>query len=74
MAVPSLDHEFMEYWSKLTLVQKESLLKVVKSFVEPERDKAFLEQYNREINEAIERFKAGKHISHDDVEKMAKDW
>lgn len=33
MAVPSLDHEFMQYWSKLTIVQKESLLNVVRNYI-----------------------------------------
>ncbi len=31
--VPGLDSEFMQYWLKLSLVQKESLLSVAKNFV-----------------------------------------
>ena len=33
-AAPQLDHEFMEYWLKLSFVQKESLLSVAKNFVQ----------------------------------------
>lgn len=34
MAAPLLDNEFMEYWSKLSVVEKESLLHVAKNYVE----------------------------------------
>lgn len=34
MAAPLLDTEFMEYWSKLSVVEKESLLHVAKNYVE----------------------------------------
>lgn len=34
MAVPLLDKEFMEYWSKLSVVEKESLLGVAKNYVQ----------------------------------------
>jgi hypothetical protein len=30
MGAPSLDNEFMQYWSKLTVVENESLLNVAK--------------------------------------------
>ena len=33
MAAPSLDNEFMQYWSMLTLVEKESLMNVAKNYV-----------------------------------------
>jgi hypothetical protein len=36
MGAPILDNEFMQYWSKLTVVQKESLLMVAKNFVQSE--------------------------------------
>jgi hypothetical protein len=39
MAAPSLDHEFMQYWSKLSVVEKQSLMNVAKNYVElKERD------------------------------------
>ena len=33
-----------------------------------------IEQYNKEIDEAIERVKAGEYYTHEEVERMAKDW
>jgi dTDP-4-amino-4,6-dideoxygalactose transaminase len=52
MAAPSIDSEFSRYWSLLTPVQKESLLSVIRSFVIP-RERITLEDYNKEIDEAI---------------------
>lgn len=34
MAAPSLDNEFMQYWSKLSVVEKESLMNVAKNYVQ----------------------------------------
>ena len=73
MAAPSLDTEFNKYWSLLTPVQKESLLGVIKSFIIP-REKISVEQYNKEIDEAIARVEAGEFYSQEEVEKMAKEW
>jgi hypothetical protein len=73
MAAPSLDNEFGKYWSLLTPVQKESLLSVIKSFVIP-REKISVEQYNKEIDEAIARVEAGEFYTHEEAEKMSKDW
>lgn len=38
MAAHLLDSEFMHYWSKLTVIQKESLLSVAKNFVHVEQE------------------------------------
>lgn len=73
MAAPSLDSEFNKYWSLLTPVQKESLLSVIRSFVVP-RERISVEQYNKEIDEAIARVEAGEFYTQEEVEKMAKDW
>jgi hypothetical protein len=34
MAAPVLDNEFMQYWSRLTTTEKESLLNVAKQYVQ----------------------------------------
>ncbi|RPD50760.1 hypothetical protein [Paracnuella aquatica] len=72
MAAPSLDTEFMAYWSRLTTVQKESLLKVVQSFV-PDGQQT-LEEYNRDIEAAEQRINAGAFQTQEEVERMSKDW
>jgi hypothetical protein len=73
MAVPSLDNEFMQYWSKLTVVQKQSLLSVIKSFAQPE-EHISLEQYNKEIDEAEAEFEKGDYISHEEMIRQIKKW
>ena len=73
MATQSLDTEFAKYWLLLTPVQKESLLSVIKSFVIP-RERISVEQYNKEIDEAIARVEAGEFYSQEEVENMAKEW
>ena len=68
-----LDVEFNKYWSLLTPVQKESLLGVIKSFVVP-RERISVEQYNKEIDEAIARIEAGEFFTHEEVIRMSTAW
>lgn len=73
MAVSSLDVELSKYWSVLTTGQKESLLNVIKSFVQsPERIN--LEQYNQELAEAEKEYQAGDHITQDEMLKLIRQW
>ncbi len=74
MAAPSLDSEFMQYWSKLTVVQKESLLNVAKNYVQPNEPVIDLEQYNKEIDEALSRVEGGEFYTQEEVERIAKKW
>lgn len=74
MTAPSLDSEFMQLWSRLTVVQKQSLLSVIKSFVEPTGEPISLEQYNKEIQEAEEEYQKGDYLSHEELKKQMKQW
>lgn len=74
MAAPSLDSEFMQLWSRFTVVQKQSLLSVIKSFVEPTGEPISLEQYNKEIQEAEEEYQKGDYLSHEELKKQMKQW
>ena len=49
MAAPLLDVEFMEYWSKLSVVEKESLLRVAKNYVELKNDNANTSDSRRKL-------------------------
>ena len=71
MAAPSIDTELNKYWPLLTLVQKESILNFIKSFVEPAET---IEQYNKEIDEAVARVEAGAFYTQEEVERMSKEW
>ena len=73
MAVSSLDIEFSKYWPLLTPLQKESLLSVIKSFVQsPER--LSQEQYNQELAEAEAEYEAGDYITSGEMLKLIRQW
>jgi hypothetical protein len=76
MGVPSLDNEFMEYWSKLTIVEKESLLSVAKNYVHLKEEvmPVSIEQYNKELDEAMERESKGEGTTLDELENEMKSW
>lgn len=73
MAAHIADSELDKYWPLLTPVQKESIVSVIKSFVEPV-EKFNIEQYNKEIDEAVARVEAGEFYTHEEVERMSKEW
>lgn len=73
MAASPLDVELSKYWPMLTPVQKESLLGVIKSFLQsPER--ISVQQYNQELSEAEAEYIAGDHISSDEMLKLIRQW
>ena len=63
----------MQYWPKLTIVQQESILSVIKSIVQPGLG-IDIEQYNREIDDAMKRIDEGKFITQEDLEKESEKW
>ena len=76
MAAPSLDHEFMQYWLRLSSVQKESLLSVAKNYLDlnVETGRISLEQYNSEIEEAMKRIDGGEFYTQEQMIAMSKSW
>ncbi len=76
MGAPSLDSEFMQYWMRLTSVEKESLLSVAKHYValKDEVGRVGIEQYNRELEEAMAQIDGGQSFTHDQVIEMSKNW
>ena len=76
MGAPSLDNEFMKYWFQLSPVEKESLLHVAKNYVEIKESAGHitLEEYNRELEEAMKRMDAGEYYTHEQVVEMSKKW
>lgn len=75
MTAQSLENEFHKYWLKLSVVEKQSLLTVAKNYVELKAE-AFIDvdEYNKEIDEAVARVEAGEFFTHEEVLKMSKDW
>jgi hypothetical protein len=76
MGAPSLDNEFMQYWSKLTVVEKESLLNVARNYVLLKEEDADLTEIRRNmVQEEREKYLKGEGRSYswDEVKQMAID-
>ena len=69
MEALTIDIEFERYWSKLTPIQKESILSVIKSFV-ANGESVTIKQYNNEIDDAVSRVEEGEFFTHEEVKKM----
>lgn len=76
MTTTALERQFTEYWSRLTPGEKESLLMVAKNYVQlKERmEPLSIEQYNKEIGEAMSEIDAGEFYSQEEVEEASKKW
>ena len=76
MNVSSLAKEFMAYSLRLAPVEKESLLHVAKNYVQLKEgsERISIEQYNKEIDEALEQAAAGNYVTQEDLEKESDKW
>lgn len=76
MATPSLNTELIKYFSLLTPAQKKSVLTLIKSFVTPEikSGRVSIDQYNKEIQEAMAEAAAGDYVTQEDIEKESASW
>lgn len=76
MDILSLDSEFMKYWLKLSSMEKASLLSVAKHYVElkAETGHISIDQYNQEIDEAMNRMDKGEFVTHEQALKISQSW
>ena len=75
-AAISLDKEITQYLPQLNVKQKRTVLTVVKTFMEEQRDwwdEISVEQQHA-IDKALAEMKAGKMTPHDEVMKKYKKW
>lgn len=72
-AASGLDSEFMQYWLKLSLIQKESLLSVAKNFVGLQSETDVTDLRKKLIQEEREKYLQGegKSFSWQEVKNMA---
>jgi len=72
MSAPVLDSEFMQYWSKLTVAEKESLLNVARQYVQLKTEDANDLRKQLVMEERVAYLKGeGKSYSWDEVKDMA---
>jgi hypothetical protein len=76
MGALSLENEFLDYWLKLSVSEKESLLSVARHFVELKEEfgNISLEEYNKEVEEAMTRMDKGEFYTHDQALKISQSW
>ncbi len=72
----ALDQELYKYILQLDEAEKKSVLQMLKTFVKRRSNSSriSIEQYNKEIDEAIARVEAGEFYSQEQVKEMSKDW
>lgn len=72
-----LDKELSSYLKQLNEAEKKSVLLMLKTFLTGRREdtgRISIEQYNREIDEALAEAEAGDYITQQEMEKRAAKW
>lgn len=72
-----LDKELIQYFMRLNEPQKKSLLEMMKSFLKPgvePMQPVSLDQYNRELDEAMERINKGEFTTFEELQKEMQSW
>ncbi len=72
-----LDKELIQYFTRLNEPQKKSLLEMIKSFLKSgneSMENSSIEQYNKELDEAMNRIDKGAFTTLDALEKEAQAW
>jgi hypothetical protein len=79
MATTSIDKEIEKFLPLLGKDEKQAILSVIKSFMKLREAPLAsmpisIEQYNKEIDEAMERIANGQFYTQEEVEKMSEKW
>lgn len=77
MEVSAVDKELIKYFTQLNELQKQSLLQMLKTFLKSgheQRGRVTIEQYNKDLDEAMERINRGKFTTLDELEKEMHSW
>lgn len=73
----TVEQELKETISQLNEEEQQSILQMLKTFLQGREQKdrrVSIEQYNKELDEALADIEQGQTYSHEEVAKMAKDW
>ncbi|MEO8961647.1 MAG: hypothetical protein ABI325_07195 [Ginsengibacter sp.] len=72
-----LEKKMFNYFSQLNEQEKKSLVQMLKVFLNARSENAkrmSIEEYNIELDNAMEEVKRGETYSHDEVAEMSKKW
>ncbi len=77
MVISAVEKELMQYFTQLDEPQKKSLLEMIKAFLKPDNEpeeRITTEQYNQQLDEAMERITKGEFTTLDQLEKEMQSW
>lgn len=73
----AMDREMFNYFMQLNDAEKKSVVELLRTFMKSRKghfDRVTIEQYNKEIAEAMERVGKGEYTTFEDLEKEMKSW
>jgi hypothetical protein len=76
MSISKIDIELFKLFNKLNLTQKKVVITFIKEllYAKGNIDRQSVEEYNLELNKALENIKKGAYISLEDLEREIKLW
>ncbi len=77
MSISTIDKELLKYFTQLDESQKKSLLELIKTFLKGSKEsmeRVSIVQYNRELDEAMERISRGEYTTLEALEKEMQSW
>jgi hypothetical protein len=78
MDVTMVQQEMQEIFAELTESEQKQVLEITKTILATnhgwEHGRTSIEQYNREIDEALEEVAAGNYITQEQMEKQSAQW
>lgn len=77
MTISSIDKELIKYFIQLTEPQKQSLLQMIKTFIKAGNNTSedfSIEQYNKELDDAMDRISVGNFTTLEELENEMQSW
>lgn len=73
----AIDQEMSNYFKQLNDAEKQSVVQMLKTFLKGRKNQTeyiSVQQYNKEIDEAMERVNKGEFTTFEDLEKEMQSW
>ena len=73
----ALDKEMLHYYRQLTAAEKKAVIQMIKTFIDGRSnntDRISIEEYNRQIDEAMIQVEKGEFTTLEDLEKEMRSW
>lgn len=77
MNISAIDRELLKYVTQMDESQKRSLIELIKTFLDKKEssfETSTLQEYNHELDSAMDRISKGKFTTLEDLENEMKSW